>query len=156
MTRVDERGHYELRGLPGTSRLLYFVPMQGSLAVLRVRLPNTNVDAKPLQVVIGPPCCTLRVHVVDAEGKQARSGLLIRYNGEFVPGAILRFVISETGMGWSGEALLPRLPAGSYEVWAIGSEEEEVQLIASAGSLREPVRVGLSGGEQTVTVGVGR
>jgi hypothetical protein len=153
MSRTDERGHYELRGLPGQSRLLYFVPREGSFAVARVQMPRTSQDSKPLQVVVPAPSCALRVRIVDGDGKPAPAGLLIRYNGEFVPPAILRFVTSESGgMGGTGETLLPRLPAGSYEVWALVSDEEELQLIGSAGTARQPVRVGLSSGEQVVTV----
>jgi hypothetical protein len=153
MSRTDERGHYELRGLPGQSRLIYFVPRQGSFAVARVAMPRTSQDAKPLQVVVPPPSCALRVRSVGSDGEPVPAGILIRYNGEFVRPAILRFVTGD--MGWTGragEALLPRLPAGSYEVWAITGDEDEVRLIASGGTSREPVRVGLSGGEQVVTV----
>ncbi len=152
MSRTDERGRYELRGLPGQSRLIYFVPRQGSFAVARVQMPRTSQDEKPLQVIVPPPSCALRVRVV-SDGKPAPAGLLIRYNGEFVPPAIFRFVTG--GMGGTdltGEVLLPRLPAGSYELWATAGDEDEVQLIASGGTLRKPVLVGLSGGEQTVTV----
>lgn len=152
MSSTDERGHYELRGRPGESRTLYFVPRQGSFAIAHVQMPRTSEAAKPLQVIVPAPSCALRVRSVDAEGKQVPAGLLIRYNGEFVPPAILRFVTGDTGTGPTGEALLPRLPAGAYEVWAIAGEEDEVKLISSAGALRPPVRVGLSSGEQAATV----
>ena len=77
--------------------------------------------------------------------------LLMRYNGEFLPTGMSRFN-GGPGTGSTGEVLLKRLPAGTYELWALLDEGEEQQLIASAGSLRQPVRVGLSGGEQVVTV----
>jgi hypothetical protein len=67
--------------------------------------------------------------------------------------AILRLITGEMMMGnRDGEALLPRLPAGAYEIWTVESDEDETQLIASNGTSREPLRVGLSGGERTVTV----
>lgn len=152
ITRADERGHYELRGQPGASRLLYFVSMQGSLAVTRVQLPRTNVDTKPLQVVVPAPSGALRVRTVDAQGEPFPARLLIRYNGEFVPGAIFRFVTGEMHTGPTGERVFPRLPAGTYEIWVLQGPGDERQLIGSAGALREPVRVGLSSGEQAVTV----
>lgn len=150
--RVDERGRYEARGLPGASLLVYFVPGQGSLAVERLQFARTNADAKPLQVVVPPPSCVLRVRTVTDEGDPIPAGLLIRYNGEFIPPAVLRHVTNEFGLEETVETVLPRLPAGTYEIWALGGQAEREQLIASAGSLREPVRVGLSGGERTVTV----
>jgi hypothetical protein len=152
MTRTDERGHYELRGLPRQSRLLYVIPPYGSLAVVRVQLPAAGVDARPLQVIVPPPVGALRVSSVDAKGKPRPTGLLIRYNGEFVPRAILRFVTGEMGSSPTGESLLSRLPAGTYEIWSIAGQDDERQLIASNGTSREPVRVGLSSGEQAVTV----
>jgi hypothetical protein len=152
MSATDERGHYELRGLAGQTRLLYFIPREGSFAIARVQLPRTGRDFKPLQVVIPPPSCALRVRTTDENGTQIPAGLLIRYNGEFVRGAILRFITGDKGTGRTGEALFPRLPPGSYELWALAGDDDEDQLLASAGASREPVRVGLSGGEQAVTV----
>ena len=152
MTGTDERGHYELRGSPRQSRLLYIVPREGSFAVARVQLPATSADAKPMQIVVPPVVGALRVRSVDAEAKARSASLLFRYNGEFVPGAIMRFVTGDMGTGPTGEALLPRLPAGTYEIWALAGRDDELKLIASGGTLREPVRVGLSSGEQAVTV----
>ena len=151
MNRTDERGHYEIRGAAGQSRLLYFVPGQGSFAIVRLTLPRKSTEAKPLQIVVPEPSCALRVRTVTDDGKPMSVGLLVRYNGEFLPTAISRF-IGVRGTGPTGEVLLKRLPAGSYDVWALMGEEDEQQLIASGGSLRPPVRVGLSGGEQAVTV----
>jgi hypothetical protein len=156
MRRVDERGRYEARGLPGTSLLVYFVPRQGSLAIERLQFARTNADAKPLQVVVPPPSCVLRVRTVTDDGAPIPAGLLIRYNGEFIPHAVLRHVTNEFGLDETGETVLPRLPAGTYEIWALEGEADREQLVASAGSSRQPVRVGLSGGEQVVTVVVER
>lgn len=152
-TFTNESGRYELRGLPGTSRLLYFLPGPGSFAIARVQLPRTNAELPAMQVIIPPPCCTLRVRGL----MRSPGGVLVRYNGEFIPVTILRSITGEMMVGnRNGEAVLPRLPAGAYEIWAIASNEDETQLIATSGSSREPLRVGLSSGEQTVTVGVER
>jgi hypothetical protein len=153
--RVDERGRYEVRGLPGTSLLVYFVPAQGSLAIERVQLPRTNVDVKPLQVVIPPPCCALRILGRTPEGTPMSPNLLIRYSGEFLPPAIESQVTLPKRADRPGEVLLQGLPAGNYEIWATASDEEREKLLSSGGSFREPVRVGLSSGEQAVTVVVG-
>ena len=57
--------------------------------------------------------------------------------------------------GWrridSGSWLLPRLPSGVYELWAVTRLDEEM-LIASNGALPPPVQVELSGGEASVPV----
>lgn len=151
-TTTDDRGHYDLRGSPRQTRLLYIVPRDGSFGVARVQLPATSADAKPMQIAVPPAVGALRVRSVDAEGKPRPARLLIRYDGEFVPGAILRIVTGDMGTGATGEGLLPRLPSGTYEVWALAGRDEEQRLIAAGGTLREPVRVGLSGGEQVVTV----
>ena len=150
--RTNERGHYVLRGSPGENRLLYFVPPLGSFAIARVLMPRTSPEARPLRVVVPQSSGALRVRSVNPAGTPVPARLLIRYNGEFIPSSILGSVVRRSGTDHDGRAVLLRLPAGEYEIWAVHSEEDERQLIASAGTLREPVRVGLSGGEQAVTV----
>ena len=87
-----------------------------------------------------------------ADGQPIPAPLLIRYNGEFIPRDVLHHVTDYAGFrDQTDETVLPRLPAGTYEIWALSDPDEEQELIATAGSLREPVRVGLSGGEQAVT-----
>ena len=152
ITAADGRGRYELRGRPGETRLLYVVPRDGSFAVVRARIPRSNDEARPLQVIVAPATSALRVRSI-RDGEPVPAGLLIRYDGELVPPAMLRFVTkSPVGTYPSGEAVLPRLPAGSYEVWALAGQRDEEALIASNGALRAPVRTGLSGGEQVVEV----
>lgn len=149
--RTDTTGQYALRGRGGETRLLYVVPQDGSLAVVRVAIPPG--EAKPLRVVVPPAAGALRVRTVNDNKEPAPAGLLLRYNGEFVPNAILRFVTGETAHTYpGGEGVVPRLPAGTYEVWAVTARDGEARMIASGGTLKPPVRVGLSAGEQSVTV----
>ncbi|HYI09350.1 MAG TPA: carboxypeptidase regulatory-like domain-containing protein [Thermoanaerobaculia bacterium] len=146
-------GSYALRGKPGATHLVYFLPQQGSFAVARVTLPRLGDPVRPLQVVILPPSSSLRVRIVNEKGEPAQADLLIRYNGEFVPRAILRQVTGPLpGAGRDGEVVLPRLPAGAYELWTVTAPQDEESLIAGNGTLRQPVRVGLSSGEGSVTV----
>lgn len=153
MYQADAAGRFALRGRPGETRLLYVVPRDGSFAVVRVQIPRSSDAARPVQVVVAPGVGSLRVRSVDADEKLAPRGLLFRYNGEFVPGAIARFALGEMpGTGPTGEAVLSRLPAGAYELWALGGPADEEAIIASGGTLRTPVRVGLSAGEQSVTL----
>jgi len=153
ITHADGRGNYELRGRAGETRLLYIVPGDGSFAVLRAQIPRRDEDARPLQVIVPPGSSSLRVRAATNDGEPIAARVLIRYNGEFVPGAILRFVTHEfVGTNPAGEAVLSRLPSGTYEVWGLAGERDEEALIASNGALRSPVRTGLSGGEQAVQV----
>lgn len=149
--RADAAGQYALRGKPGETRVLYVTPRSGSIAVVRVVMPKG--EAKPLQVVVPPVAGSLRVRTVDARNELVGAGLLLRWNGEFLPNAILRFATHNPPTTHpDGEGVVARLPAGMYEVWALSAHDAEAQLIASGGTLRPPVRVGLAAGEQSVTV----
>jgi hypothetical protein len=146
-------GRFTVRGEAGENRLIYVIPREGSFAIVRLQMPGRDVTAKPVQVVIPQGTSSLRVRAVDPDKKPVVAGILVRYNGEFLPGAIARFISNVWfGTPASGEVLIPRLPAGAYELWALSSDAEEEQMIASGGTLRPPTRVGLSGGEQTVVL----
>jgi Carboxypeptidase regulatory-like domain len=151
MSRVDAQGRYAVRGQPGQSRLLYAVPQTGSFAVVRLVLPRSSADAKPLQVVVPPAAGSLRIRVVDGDGKPAPRLVLLRYNGEFLPYTIARFIDPEARTV-GNEFVISRLPAGTYELWPLVRHDDEVAIITSGGTLRPPTRVGLAGGEQIVTL----
>lgn len=146
-------GRFTVRGVAGESRLIYVIPRDGSFAIVRLQMPRRDVTAKPIQVVVPPGTSALRVRAVDSDKKPVPAGILVRYNGEFLPGAIGRFVNNVWfGTPASGEVLISKLPAGVYELWALASASDEEQMIASGGTLRPPARVGLSNGEQTVVL----
>lgn len=148
---ADADGRFALRGNPGDTRILYVVPREGSFAVVRTTLPESG-EAKPLRVVVPDGTAALRVRTTH-DDRPVAAPLLLRYNGEFVPGAILRFATKEfPGTREDGQAVLQRLPAGLYEVWALAGQADEVQLIAGNGALRPPARVGVSAGEASVQV----
>jgi hypothetical protein len=153
MAGSDEVGKFTLRGQPGQLRTLYVVPRDGSFAVVRVTIPQTGESAKPIQVVVPSVVGSIRVRTVDQAEKPVPAGVLLRFNGEFIPFAVRRFATTNSP-GTLGEQLLDRLPAGTYELWGTASREDESAIIASNGTLRPPVRVGLSAGEQVVTVRV--
>ncbi len=153
ISRADGSGGYDLRGRGGETRHLYVVPRDGSFAIARVQIPNRSEDVRPIQIVVPPATSSLRVRAKGENDEPVAAPLLLRYNGEFVPGAILRFVTHEfVGTSPGGEVVLPRLPAGAYEVWALAGPRDEEALIGSNGTLRPPARTGLSAGEQTVEV----
>ena len=146
-------GKYNLRGLPGETRLLYIIPPAGSFAVARVQMHREGQPAEPLRVVIPPVAGEIHVRAIDPDDQPAPARILLRYNGEFVPPAILRFVTSGIlSTNRSGDGVLARLPAGAYELWAVGSLADEQLVIASHGSVRPAARVGLSAGPSSVTV----
>lgn len=151
MLSANSDGTFKVRGKPRETRILYVIPRGGSFAIVRVVLPQSG-EAKPMQVVVGPPLASLRVKTV-RDQQPVPAALLLRYNGEFLPGAIARFVTGEMpGTSPSGETVLSRLPAGMYEVWALAGRRDEQALMASNGTARPPERVGLSAGEAAVTV----
>jgi hypothetical protein len=151
MFSADPEGRFSLRGNPGEARLLYIVPREGSFAVLRTVLPKSG-EAKPLRVVVPNGSATLRVRAT-RDDQPVAAPLLFRYNGEFVPGAILRFATRESlGTKADGEAVIQRMPAGMYEVWALAGPREEEMMIATGGVTRPPARVGLATGEGAVQV----
>ncbi len=152
---LSEGNKATVRGRPGETRLLYFAPNDGSFAFSRIVMPSDVSNIKPIQIVIPPPVGSLLVRTVDTDDLPAPARILIRYGGEFIPPAILRMITGQPfGTTRSGEDTLRRLPAGSYELWALGSIEDELQLIASNGSIRQPAQVGLSGGQVNVWVRV--
>lgn len=151
--KADSEGKFALRGRPGDVRTLYFVPREGSFAIARIRIPSLSGSVKPQQVVVPPVAGAIRVRALDPDDNPVPTRIIFRYNGEFMPPAIIRFVTERVlGTDRSGVGLLSRLPAGAYEVWAVGSFADEQQLIGSNGTLRPPERVGLSAGEASVTV----
>jgi Carboxypeptidase regulatory-like domain len=154
MWQADASGRFDVRGKPGETRVLYVVPRTGSIAVVRMQLPRAgSAEPKPLQVVVPRPNSSLRVKTRNKDDKPVGAIIVVRYNGEFIPPAILRFVTgTQMSTGPAGEAVFARLPAGAYELWAAAGPRDEEALLAGGGAVRAPVRVGLSGGEQSVTV----
>jgi hypothetical protein len=130
-----------------------------SVLLLRIEPPGSRDESKPLIVALPPGSATLHIRAIDQSSAPASAQLVLRYNGEFVPQAFLRFV---TGGEWfsvpaSGEAVIPRLPPGSYELWVASTGEDEAAIVASNGMLRPPLAaVGLSVGEQNVVLRVAR
>jgi len=151
MSTVAPTGEFSLRGRPGETRVLFIVPGEGSFSALRVVLPR-EPGARPLRVVVPNATATLRVRGM-RNVRPVPAALLLRYNGEFVPAAVLRLLTQDiAGTSRDGEAVIQRLPAGMYEVWELAGPGDEEQLIASGGTLRAPARVGLATGEGVVNV----
>lgn len=146
---ADQAGRAVLRGQPGETRVLYVLAHPASFAGLRVSVPAGA--SPPLRIVVPDATGALRVRATHADG-EGPAHFLVRYNGMFLPGSLLGFLAGGYERLASGDVVLPRLPAGVYEVWGLTDPFEEAKVIAANGKLRPPVRVGVSAGEAMVHV----
>lgn len=141
---TDPSGRLKLRMRSGDTKTLFIVPREGSFAPVHV----VGDERKPMRVVVPQPAASLLYTFKDAQQKQVMAMVAMRWNGEWVPGSVVsRLKISRTDTGALRMALLP---AGSYELWGIRPGLQPVL----APPPREPVRVGLSSGEQSVEIAV--
>jgi hypothetical protein len=138
---TDVNGRLSLRMRAGESRTLFIVPAQGSFAAVHV----VAGDGKPIRVIVSQPAASLVVNMHDADSKPVAAGTAIRWNGEWLPApVVMRLSLSRLG---PGSVRFSLMPAGSYELWAV-----------RGGALTlgpppvEPVRAGLSAGEQVVDI----
>jgi hypothetical protein len=145
MANTDAAGKLDLRSPANTARTLFIIPKEASFAPVHV--PAATADAQPMHVVVPAATGSLTLNIVTSDQKPARGRPEMRYNGEWVPASVLTSLSIRSGMGGGG-IHYTNLPAGAYELWV----EPARKVIVDAVPSREPVRVGLSGGEQTVTV----
>jgi hypothetical protein len=77
--------------------------------------------------------------------------MLMRFNGEWVPYSVVaRLRATRSG---PGQTRIDLLPAGAYELWGVRKSGSAFTPSPTfAPPAREPVRVGLSGGEQSVEI----
>jgi len=134
-TQTDATGTAHIRMQPGESKTLFIAPRDGSFAGAHVIAPAAGAEAKPMRITVPQPVGALTIHFVDRDGNKMQVRPAIRFNGEWLPYSLI------------GRLRFALLPAGVYEIW--GVRRDESGLVPPP---REPVRVGLSGGEQTVDV----
>lgn len=140
---ADANGRLTLRMRAGETRTLFVIPAQGSFAPVHV----VQGDGQPIRIVVPEPVASLVINYHDTEKKPRPTATAIRWNGEWLPQSVVsQLNISRAGAGSIRFALLP---AGSYEVWAVPGIEPPFGPPQS-----EPVRVGLTSGEQTIEVTV--
>jgi hypothetical protein len=88
----------------------------------------------------------------DADDKPLPAMLLFRFNGELIPQPV---ILRLTGQYEDSPSVrVPNLPAGAYEIWAVPVNYALATLAARVPN-RAPLRVGLTMGEQSVTVVAG-
>lgn len=145
--RVDAQGRLILRARPGETRALHVLPREGSFAVIRLVVPPPGAEMKLQRFIVPAPVGSLAVSMVDEAGNPGSGRLMMRFNGEWIPYSVIGRLATER-LGSGGVRLL-KLPAGAYELWAVDAQRA-FREPATTPPPTEPVRVGLSGGDEAV------
>jgi hypothetical protein len=141
MGATNAAGQLHLRIRSGETKTLFVIPAEGSFAPVHV----IAADGKPMRVVVPQPAASLVINFVDGEKKPVMASAAMRWNGEWLPGSVV-LTLNNQRIG-DGSFRYPLLPAGSYEVWGFRGSRRPLNPPA-----RDPVRIGLSSGEQTVEI----
>jgi len=108
-------GHVRIPLANGTQKMVYVLPRDGSIASFLLRDPHE------VKLVVPAGASALRLRALLQSGEPL-SGLepRIRLNGELIPDAVLRLYAQHLGIQLAtdaaGELLLPKMPAGLYEL----------------------------------------
>lgn len=147
---ADVHGRLTVRTAPGQQRTLYAIEYAGgSFTTVHIDARSKPSDV-PVRVVMPPAEGSLVVETVDANEQPVPAATLMRFNGEWLPFPVVarigaRFVTN-------GVVRFPKLPAGSYELWAVRATRDYT------GPLNQPsvppVRIGVTAGEQKVRLTV--
>jgi len=112
-------GHVNVPLAAGTQKMIYILPRTGSIA--SAHLAASRGEARDVKIVVPAGNSALRLRALLTSG-QPISGLepKIRFNGEVIPESVLRLYAQTAGSSLAtdagGELLLPRIPAGMYEL----------------------------------------
>lgn len=136
---------------------LYVIPSSGSFAVLRVDATMRREDGEPVPLVVPAGDGYLLIRAESVSGDPLPDvQFLLRFNGALLPPGVLRLAASIQGFspstGPDGQTLLPRFPAGLYELWPYATPYEAMGLLSGIGSTQAPVQAGVSAGRYTVTL----
>ncbi|HEX8618894.1 MAG TPA: carboxypeptidase regulatory-like domain-containing protein [Thermoanaerobaculia bacterium] len=135
--RTDKDGMLALPSAGGRHSVCV-LPMQGSFAVTDVAAPNDAQSATPqppVQILVPAPAVTMRVVAKTTAGLAvAQLGVLFVYNGRVVPPPVVRTLAELQRRSHRtdarGELLLTGMPAGHYELFVFGGDEEADALAA--------------------------
>jgi len=150
-TNSDGRAHVTLpRGRAAT---VYAIPHDGSFAVVHV----AKAEEAPASLTLPRPTSSLRIATRTTDGKPlADVSLLMRANGELIPPAVAEELEFQQGLilrtDERGEAVLRKLPPGSYEFWPYSERSEAEALVETAPSVHAPIVVDVKTGENTIAV----
>ncbi|HEX9458820.1 MAG TPA: carboxypeptidase-like regulatory domain-containing protein [Thermoanaerobaculia bacterium] len=149
---TDGTGRLTLKLRRGEVKTIYILPRDGSFAIAHVVAPESS-DASPLRVIVPVPGGALRSEMRDADDKPLPAMLIFRFNGELIPQPV---ILHLTGQYENASMLrVPNLPAGAYEIWAVPVVNYAFAPLAGRVPSRAPLRVGLTVGEQSITVVAG-
>lgn len=131
--------------LPVPSRVpvaAYVFPRDGSFAVVRLPAIGDGEDSQEISVTVPPALASLLVSVKDSSGQPIEGvWCLVRYEGEFLLPSVLAIQRPWRPSGDGGDAILPQLPSGYYELWPYRSVNEALAIIGAGG--QSPLRLGL-------------
>lgn len=149
---TDGTGRLTLNLRRGEVKTIYILPRDGSFAIAHV-VATESSDANPLRLIVPAPAGALRAEMRDADDKPLPAMLLFRFDGELIPQPVILRLTGEWGNVSS--LRVPNLPAGAYEIWAVPLVNSEFATLAGRVPSRAPLRVGLTMGEQSITVVAG-
>jgi hypothetical protein len=132
---------------------IYAVPRDGSFAAIHV----AKAEQAPARVTLPRSESSLHIVTHTTDGKPlANVGLLMRANGELIPPVVALELEERQGLSLHtderGEALLRKLPVGSYEFWLYSDKSEAEEIVEAADSLQAPITVDVRKGENSVAV----
>lgn len=155
---TDAAGQVTITLEPNTAKTVFVLPREGSFAM--VTLKPGSVDSQIFDLTIPVPAANIHFRAI-RDGGFPVSGIyvLVRYNGAFVPPAVLDTVAELRGSSMvtnaDGETTLTNLPAGSYEFWPFMTIEDAQRIMASYGAMRSPIRAEIPPGDSTVVLTLG-
>ena len=154
MQRVaDDNGSATIELKKGERRTFYVLPPQGSFTTVSITAPEA-ADSTPLRVVVPPGPAQLRV-VAQTRKNAPVPGVFfaIRHNGKMLPLTVQFAMLDRHGVpvqtGPDGNALIPALPLGVYELWPYSSRRELPRIFD--GLVEPAARIVLNQGPNVVT-----
>ncbi|HEX6096900.1 MAG TPA: carboxypeptidase-like regulatory domain-containing protein [Thermoanaerobaculia bacterium] len=152
--KTDEDGRTNVAVPEGEAATLFVIPAEGTFGVQRVA---RDQQRGRMRVHLPPASSSLLIRARTTDGREMPSfSLLMRYNGELIPSEVADELSAKQGLhlgtGRGGEALLQKIPAGSYEFWPYRTEEEAASIVAAADVTAAPIVVNVRTGENKVAV----
>lgn len=150
---TDEDGRTSIAVPAGEAATLFIIAPEGGFGI--VRLAHEQEQGR-LRVHLPRASSSLLIRALKTDGSTMPPiSLLMRYNGELVPLEIIEELATEHGLqlatGPASEALLERIPTGSYEFWPYRTREEAEAIVATA-AFAAPIQVNVRTGENRIAV----
>lgn len=152
--KTDEDGRTNIAVPEGETATLFVVPAEGAFGVQRIA---RDQQRGRVRVHLPPASSSLLIRARTTDGREMPPfSLLMRYNGELLPFDVADELNAKQGLqlgtGRGGEALLQKIPAGSYEFWPYRTEEEAASIAEAADVTAAPIVVNVRTGENKIAV----